>query len=162
MNKSTYLKSAIFGIMDSLVSTVGFLAGIGAAGTSRSVIVMTGIIYASVEAFSMGVGDFLSEESKEQYEARGEVSNRKSVIAGIAMFFASLLAAFIPLAPYMLFDLRVALWVSISCSIVALFITGIISGRFSGVHAVRRGLKMALVGGVAIVIGVLVGRFLKV
>ena len=58
-----FLRNTVFGVEDSLVSTVGLLSGIAATGSvSKSFILLTGIVYISVEAFSMAVGSFLSEE----------------------------------------------------------------------------------------------------
>ena len=57
-----YFSSFIFGVEDSLVSTVGLLSGVAVAGVNRSGIFVTGVILIFVEAFSMGVGNFLSED----------------------------------------------------------------------------------------------------
>ena len=54
-----YFSSFIFGVEDSLVSTVGLLSGVAVAGVTRTDIFITGIILIFVEAFSMGVGNFL-------------------------------------------------------------------------------------------------------
>src|ERR1035438_3664671 len=99
MNKQTelYLRNVIFGSPDSLVSTVGLLAGIDVAGTSRQVILLTGIVYAFVEAFSMAVGSFLSEQSAEEYEVKGEATGGGPFTAGVVMFISFILASFIPI-----------------------------------------------------------------
>lgn len=154
-----YLRTVIFGINDSLVSTVGFLAGISVAGVPKPTIVLTGIIYALVEAFSMAMGGFLSEESAEEYLSKSYVNNRSSVIAAVMMFVSSVLAALIPLVPYLIFSGGTALAVSASASILGLFIVGVLSARFSRLPVVWRGARMALLGGAAIIIGVLVGSF---
>lgn len=156
-NFALYLRTIIFGITDSFVSTVGFLAGINAAGVPRSTIILTGVVYAFVEAFSMAVGNFLSEESAQEYTAQAKVSGRAPAIAGFLMFFASVLAAFVPIAPYIFLPDPYAFPVSAIASIVALFIAGIVSARFARLSLLIRGLRMALLGGAAIVIGVVVG-----
>lgn len=157
-----YLRTIVFGMNDSLVSTVGFLAGISVAGVPRSTIVLTGIIYALVEAFSMAMGDFLSEESAEEYMSKSDVSDRPSVIAAILMFISCVLAALIPLVPYILFASSVALPVSIALSVVSLFVVGMVSARFSRLPVLWRGIRMASLGGAAIVMGVAIGLFMPV
>ncbi len=117
-----YLRNVIFGVADSLVSTVGLLAGIDVAGTTRSVIVLTGIVYAFVEAFSMAVGSFLSEESAEQYRAKGEIGGTGPFTGSIIMFFSFIVASFIPIVPYLLFGSAEALWISIIFSLLALLL----------------------------------------
>ncbi len=157
-----YLRSIIFGITDSLVSTVGLLAGMDVAGAPHRTLALTGIVYAFVEAFSMAVGNFLSEESAEEYESRADVADGPSILAGIVMFISFVFAAFIPLAPYLIFTTGVALAVSIAVSILALFIVGMLSARFSKLPMLWRGARMALLGGAAIVMGVVVGSLVPV
>lgn len=155
-----YLRTIIFGINDSLVSTVGFLAGISVAGVSRSTIILTGIIYALVEAFSMAMGDFLSEESSEEYLKQSSVKNRHSITAAVFMFISCVLASLIPLIPYIIFESGMALIISIGLSVVSLFIVGAISAKFSHLPVIWRGVRMALLGGAAIVMGVAIGLFM--
>jgi VIT1/CCC1 family predicted Fe2+/Mn2+ transporter len=64
--------------------------------------------------------------------------------------------------PYVYFSLTSALWFSILFSILALFIVGIVSAKLSKISVLRRGLTMASLGAAAIVIGVLVGKFMKI
>ena len=157
-NAELYLRNIVFGITDSLVSTVSLLAGIDASGTTRQVILLTGIVYAFVEAFSMAVGSFLSEESAEEYQTNGEVSDGKPLVAGAIMFVSFILASFIPIVPYLFAGLTEALWLSIALSIVALFVVGLVSEKIDKVHILKNAVNMALLGGAAIVIGVIVGR----
>lgn len=155
-----YLRTIIFGINDSLVSTVGFLAGISVAGVPRATIVLTGIIYSLVEAFSMAMGDFLSEESAEEYVRHANVNDRPSIISAILMFVSCVIASLIPLLPYIVFASGTALVVSISLSVFSLFIVGVLSARFSRLPMLWRGARMALLGGAAIVMGVAIGTFM--
>lgn len=151
-----YLRSTVFGITDSLVSTVGLLAGLAVAHTPQATIVLTGAVYAVVEAFSMAIGDFLSEESAEEYATRSAVSNRMPLFAGIVMFLAFVIAATIPLVPYVFTGEPLSLLLSIAGSILALFVTGAAGARFSRVGVMKRAFRMALLGGAAIAIGIAV------
>jgi VIT1/CCC1 family predicted Fe2+/Mn2+ transporter len=157
-----YLRSIVFGVNDSLVSTVGFLAGISVAGVPTPTIVLTGIVYALVEAFSMAMGSFLSEESAEEYISKSNVNDRPSVIAAILMFISCVLASLIPLIPYMLYTADTAFVASICLSVASLFIVGMVSARFSHLPVVWRGVRMASLGGAAIVMGVAIGFFMPV
>lgn len=156
-NAALYVRTGVFGIIDSLVSMVGVLAGLNVAGSSRYTLVLTAVIYAFVEAFSMSVGSFLSEESSEEYEHKSNVSERMPVIAGVIMFVSFVLVSFIPLAPYLLLSDPYALPASIGVSIAALFIGGAISGRVAGLPVAWRGFRMAALGGAAIALGVSIG-----
>lgn len=152
-----YLRSIIFGINDSLVSTVGLLAGISVAGVPRSTIALTGIVYAFVEGFSMASGDFVSEESAEEYANKSGVSSRPSIISAAIMFFSFVLASLVPLVPYLFLSAGAALVVSVSASVLALFVVGMLSAHFARLPMIWRGARMALLGGAAILMGVVVG-----
>jgi VIT1/CCC1 family predicted Fe2+/Mn2+ transporter len=159
--REIYIRNIIFGVADSLVSTVGLLSGIDVSGSTRSIIILTGVVYAFVEAFSMAVGSFLSEESTEEFETKTESFDRRPYVGAAVMFVTFVVASFIPIAPYLFLSIGTALWVSIAFSIIALFIVGIVIAKVSEIKAFKHGLKMVLLGGAAILIGVIVGKLIK-
>jgi VIT1/CCC1 family predicted Fe2+/Mn2+ transporter len=161
MAKGLYIRNIVFGIADSLVSTVGLLSGISASGATRSIIILTGVIYAFVEAFSMAVGSFLSEESVEEYATKSEISDSGPFVAGTLMFVSFVIASTIPIFPYVIFGRTLAIFLSIVFSITFLFILGVVSAKISNIRLLKSGLKMALLGGAAIIIGIIVGKFIK-
>ncbi len=160
-NSDLYIRNIIFGISDSLVSTVGLLSGVAVSGVSGHILVLTGVVYAFVEAFSMAVGSFFSEQLTEEYKVKSEVSLSGPLQAGIIMFISFLFIAFIPIAPYLIFSGVEALLLSIGVSILTLFIAGSISAKVTHVNVLSHATKMVLLGGAAIVLGVVVGRFVK-
>ena len=154
-----YLRAFVFGVEDSLASTVGLLSGVAIAGVTQETILLTGAILILVEAFSMAMGDFLSEYSSESYIRQAEVSSRRSFMAAFIMFFSYFLAGFIPLFPYLIMAPELAIWISISLSLLALFFLGVIGAKISNINVLKSGLRMFLIGGAAIFIGVIVGVF---
>ena len=138
------------------------MAGIDVSGTSKHIIILTGVTYAFVEAFSMAVGSFLSEESVEEDVTNGEVHTGGPFTAGIIMFLSFIVASFVPIMPYMFFGLTTALFLSIGISVFALFVVGMMSAGQKKIHILKSGFRMALLGGMAIVMGVVVGKFLKI
>lgn len=159
---SVYLRNFIFGVEDSLVSTVGLLSGLASQGVSHATILLTGAIYICVEGFSMAVGSYLSEDSAREYASRAEVKDSLSFFGSIVMFVSFVGAGFIPIAPYMAFEGAEAVSYSIFFSILALFFLGFLNGRLSGLRPWKRAARMAVLGGVAILIGVTVGVFFQV
>ena len=159
--KAIYIRNIIFGVEDSLVSTVGLLAGI-ASQTSREIILLTGIVYIFVEGFSMAVGSFLSEEATEEYLSLKKVPFKQSIIGSIVMFFSFVLAGLIPIAPYIFVLSKNAIAVSIVASILALFVLGLASGKMSRTGMFSRGLRMAILAGAAIFIGIMVGKIVSI
>jgi VIT1/CCC1 family predicted Fe2+/Mn2+ transporter len=154
---ATYFRNFIFGVEDSLVSTVGLLSGIAIADVGRETILLTGVVLIFVEAFSMAAGSFLSEASAEEYVARADTQKKLSYTAGIIMFFSYFIAGFIPLFPYIIFPATSALFYSVAFSLLALFVLGAIGGHVSETGILKRGIRMAIVGGIAILVGVCAG-----
>ena len=158
---SLYVRNFVFGIEDSLVSTVGLLSGIATQNIPRTTVIMTGIIYIFVEAFSMAVGSFLSEESVEEYISKSDVPDRIPAWGAVVMFISFIIAGFVPIAPYILFSDSIGVFSSIIISLIILFIVGFINAKFSKISPWRRAFRMSCLGGLAIAVGLLVGRFAK-
>lgn len=152
-----FVRNAIFGVEDSLVSTVGLLSGIASNSATHAAILSTGMIYICVEALSMAVGSFLSEESAEEFEGRGPGKSRRAAAGGAVMLVSFILAGLVPLIPYLLLSGTAALSTSIVVSLAVLLVLGSVSlpaGKGSrSAHAIR----MAVLGGAAILVGVVVG-----
>ncbi len=158
---ANYLSNFIFGVEDSLVSTVGLLSGIAVVGTSAKTIILAGVVLIFVEAFSMGVGSLLSENVAKEFKEGREVSMKHSIVPSLIMFSSYFFAGFIPLFPYLLLDVEIAFYVSIGVALGALFVLGVISARISGRAMVRHGIEMFIIGGTAIGLGVLVGTIVN-
>ena len=160
---ASYIRSFTFGVEDSLVSTVGLLAGLDAGGATHAVIIGTGLIYLFVEAFSMAVGSFLSEHSGAEYLKEGSrTAVRRSFKDGAIMFLSFAVAGFIPLFPYFLAIQSTGLIVSVALSLATLFALGAVNAKFTRTGFWKKGLEMLLLGGVAIGVGVLIGVLFKV
>ena len=157
---ASYVRNFIFGVEDSLVSTVGLLSGVAIADVGRSTIVLTGIVLIFVEAISMGAGSFLSESSAREFTAHAARPLRPSIAGGAIMFFSYFLAGFIPLFPYLLIDTARAVFLSIGSSLASLCILGVVSARLSHTSALQSSLRMLVVGGLAIAVGAVVGGLL--
>jgi VIT1/CCC1 family predicted Fe2+/Mn2+ transporter len=160
--RELYIRNIIFGIADSLVSTVGLLAGIDVSGSSHAAIILTGIVYAFVESLSMAMGSFLSEEATEEFETGAENTSKAPITAGFVMFVSFLISSFIPIVPYVLTQSAYALWISIGLSLVTLFVVGLVMAKISKIRLLRHATKMVLLGGVAILVGAIVGKFVHV
>lgn len=154
---ATYFRNFIFGVEDSLVSTVGLLSGIAIADVERSTIILSGVVLIFVEAISMAAGSFLSETSAQSYAAQSEQPLRSSITSGMIMFFSYFLAGFIPLAPYFFLTTPVAFPLSIAASLAALFVLGVVGAKLSRTNIVPNALRMLIGGGLAIAVGVIVG-----
>ena len=154
----TYLRNFIFGVEDSLVSTVGLLAGVAAADISQKAILTTGLVLIVVEGFSMGIGSFLTEETAE--EMAGEKPQTLEAIKGACTMLVSYcLAGLLPLSPYVFFSGQKAVAISVALSLFGLMILGYGTSVFYGrPRPWARAIKMFFLGGIAVLAGMLIGK----
>lgn len=158
-----FVRNFVFGVEDSLVSTVGVVSGIAVASVPKSTIILTGLIVIFVEAFSMGIGSLLSEHTAEEYISGKELPLQSTFAASAIMFVSYFFAGFIPLAPYVFFnDVSIALPASILSALIALFVLGVVAAKMFQVHVLKHGFQMLIIGGGAVIIGALVGYYLQV
>jgi VIT1/CCC1 family predicted Fe2+/Mn2+ transporter len=59
-----WLRPAVFGAMDGLVTNIALVAGVGGAGASHDVIVLSGVAGLVAGAFSMALGEYASVETQ--------------------------------------------------------------------------------------------------
>ncbi len=83
------------------------------------------------------------------------------MLPGVVMFISYLVAGILPLFPYIVFPTETALIYSVLASLTGLFVLGFISGKISHVHRFREAMKMLILGGAAVFIGVAVGMLVK-
>lgn len=150
------VRNFVFGVEDSLVSTVGLVSGIAVAAVPRGTILLTGMTLIFVEAFSMGVGAFLSEEAANDYSARGRHAGA-GLWPALIMFATYFIVGLIPLAPYVILPSTEALVVSVALTLASLFGFGVLAGLWIGRHPLRRATEMLALGGGAVLIGMVVG-----
>ena len=65
---SGWLRAAVFGAMDGLVSNVGLIAGIAAAGAAPGIVAITGVSGLIAGAISMALGEYVSVSSQRDSE----------------------------------------------------------------------------------------------
>jgi VIT1/CCC1 family predicted Fe2+/Mn2+ transporter len=61
-----WLRPAVFGAMDGLVTNVSLIAGVGGGGGSEHFIVLTGLAGLAAGAFSMATGEYVSVSSQNE------------------------------------------------------------------------------------------------
>src|SRR5216684_6549659 len=88
-----WLRPAVFGAMDGLVTNVSLIAGVGGGGGSHQFIVLTGLAGLAAGAFSMATGEFVSvssqnelveaEVTKERYELEHNPESEARELAAV-------------------------------------------------------------------------------
>lgn len=69
-----WLRPAVFGAMDGLVTNVSLIAGVGGSGQSSHVVVISGVAGLVAGAFSMATGEYVSVASQNEL-VQAEVAN---------------------------------------------------------------------------------------
>ncbi len=156
-----YLRSILFGLQDGLVSTTGVVAGIATGIQDKQIIVLAAFVAVTVEATSMAAGQYSSEKAVHQMDKTN--SHTDSLILGAILMFGSYyLAGLVPIIPTILLPIEVSQFVSIPASFIALFIVGFIKGKVVKHHALRSAVEMFIIGGIATLLGLIVGHFFRV
>jgi vacuolar iron transporter family protein len=75
-----WLRAAVFGAMDGLVTNIALVAGVGGAGASRDVILLSGVAGLVAGAFSMALGEYASVETQND-SVRAEAAVERAEIA---------------------------------------------------------------------------------
>ena len=88
-----WLRPAVFGAMDGLVTNVSLIAGVGGGGGSQHAILLTGLAGLAAGAFSMAAGEFVSvssqnelvqaEVNKERYELMHNAAAEQMELVGM-------------------------------------------------------------------------------
>ncbi|MBI1908431.1 VIT1/CCC1 transporter family protein [Candidatus Uhrbacteria bacterium] len=72
------IREIVFGLEDSLVSTVGTVTGVAVGSGDRFVVILSGVVLVVVEAISMAAGSYLSSKSaREVSEERERQDNAR-------------------------------------------------------------------------------------
>lgn len=160
MKNKEYLRSAMFGCNDALVSTTGVIVGISAGTGNKNTIILAGAVTILVEALSMGSGQYISAKSARQYD--GGKSKENPVISGVIMFIAYFMGGLVPLLPIFFLPVQQARFASIFAALVGLFVLGYYKGKVVKVSPIKSALEVFIIGAAATAIGLIVGNLLKV
>lgn len=71
-----WLRPAVFGAMDGLVSNFALIAGVAGGGASREVVILAGLAGLSAGAFSMAAGEYTSVASQAE-NAEAEIAKER-------------------------------------------------------------------------------------
>ncbi len=156
-----YLRSIIFGFQDSLVSTTGVIAGVSAGTNDKSLVILASIVTITVESLSMGTGQYLSEKSVHEMDKSGKHTDNL-YIGGALMGLSYFLGGLIPLLPILTLELPISATISVISALIGLFVLGFIKAKIVKVNPIKSALEILILGGLATIIGLIVGRIFKV
>lgn len=163
------IRETIFGLEDSIVSTIGVVVGI-AAGTQNSyVVILSALVVVVVESLSMAAGTYLSNKSQMEIELasgrRGFLSRRhlvsQSIIDSLVMGVSYIVGGTISVLPFFFTTPLEAIAPAIVLSVGMLFSIGYAKGKMANINPLRSGLEMSLVSLSAAALGYIIGIFAR-
>ncbi len=159
------VREIVFGLEDSLVSTLGTVTGIAAGAGSTYIVILSGLVLVAVESLSMSAGSYLSSKSAaevitavEGVEGKAEVAHIRPVRNGIVMGVFYLVGGMVPLVPYFLLPIDLAYGPSIAATALCLFALGAWKSRLAKRPIVSGGMEMVSVSLGAALLGFIIGR----
>lgn len=161
-SKLNWLRAAVLGANDGIVSVAALIVGVAGAANSKSVILTAGIAGLTAGALSMAAGEYVSVSSQRDTEkALGKKGKHltnpwDAAIASAGSFFAG---AAIPLGAVLLSPAEYTVLITFVASLVALAITGAVSGRVSGASVTRATIRVTIGGAVAMLVTFGIGSF---
>ena len=163
------IRETIFGLEDSIVSTLGVAVGIAAGTDSRYIVILSALVVIVVESLSMSAGTYLSNKSEMELElasGRGGFLARRHLVArsvtdSLFMGISYIIGGFISVLPFFILQPAAAILPSATISITALFFIGYTKGCLAKINPLRSGLEMSLVSLTAALLGYLIGIFAR-
>lgn len=164
-----FVKAAVYGANDGIITTFAVVAGVAGAGLSPSIILILGLANLIADGFSMGVGDYLGERAEADLSKRkGESAKTDQLwLTGVITFVSFVIAGTLPLTPYIAqvlgfpIQLQHQLLTSILATGVALFLVGSLRTIVTGGTWWKKGLEILAVGAIAALVAYYVGAVIE-
>ena len=156
-----YLRSLMFGLQDGIVSTTGVVVGISAGIDNKAIIILAALVAVTVEASSMAAGQYSSEKAVHQMDKSSKHTD-SLLIGAFIMFISYLIGGSFSIIPTLIFNQPLARYLAIASAFVGLIVIGYAKGKIVDHHPLRSAIELFIIGGIATVIGLVVGLVLKV
>jgi Uncharacterized membrane protein len=162
------VREILMGAQDNLTNVLAVMLGVSIGSGRADLVALAGMSAAVAESVSMGGVLYSSTRAERALETHAGTTPAQTrstlapVQSGVVTFAAAFLAGLIPLAPFVVLPLTVAVPVSIGVSIGALFLLGAAIGRISGAMWWRDGFRLVLVAGLAAVAAAAIGTAFRI
>ena len=157
----TYIRDAVFGANDGIVTTFAVVAGVAGANLPLPTVLILGFANLLADGLAMGLGNYLGMKSELDLALR--IKQSQLLLAekrGLATFVSFGLAGLFPLLPYIL-GLPQPFNVSIVVTGSALFLVGSLRSLITKKPWFKAGLEMLFVGAIAAAAAYFTGDFIR-
>jgi len=159
--QGAYIGDFVYGANDGIVTTFAVVAGAAGALLSPGVIIILGFANLLADGFSMGASNALAIRAEHELEKK-----KRDLVTpfqhGLVTFVAFLVAGLMPLLPY-LFNLSAAhqFFVSSVLAAIAFFGVGAARTLITKGNALKAGLEVLVIGGIAAIVAYGMGWGIK-
>ncbi|PIP52042.1 hypothetical protein COX59_00630 [Candidatus Beckwithbacteria bacterium CG_4_10_14_0_2_um_filter_47_25] len=157
----TYIRDAVFGANDGIVTTFAVVAGVAGANLPLSTVLILGFVNLLADGLAMGLGNYLGMKSELDLALR--IKQSQLLLAekrGMATFVSFGLAGLFPLLPYVL-GLPQPFNASIVVTGLTLFLVGSLRSIITKKPWFKAGLEMLFVGAIAAGAAFVTGRLIE-
>ncbi|MBI2039377.1 MAG: VIT1/CCC1 transporter family protein [Candidatus Niyogibacteria bacterium] len=163
-----YLKDAVYGANDGIVTTFAVVAGVAGAALSPVTIIILGVANLFADGFSMAASNFLASRSERDFYTKQnasrawEAANPEPLKSAAITLIAFVGAGFLPILPYVGIPANGASfrW-SIALAGISFFVVGALRTLFTAKSWLWSGMEMLVVGGLASGIAYITGYVVR-
>ena len=159
--KLNWLRAAVLGANDGIVSVAGVLMGVVGAGVGAAEVLIAGIAATVAGAFSMGGGEYVSVSAQKDTELShgrtGADITANPLQAAVSSFLAFVAGALLPMLSVVLFPPSLQVAAILIGVAVSLAITGVSAALVGNANPVRGALRIVIVSIITMLVSYLVG-----
>lgn len=156
MEKRSFITGFSFGITSAVITTLGLIVGLHSGTHSKAVVLGAILTIAIADAFSDALGIHVSEESEHKH------SSKSIWVSSLGTFLAKFIFALTFAVPIILFDLSLAIMISVGWGFILLGIFSYIVGKSGEDNPWKAVIEHLLIAAVVIVITHFVGDWIGI
>lgn len=169
--RSNWLRAAVLGSNDGIVSIAGLVVGVAGATDSKGIILTAGVAGILAGALSMAAGEYVSVSTQRDMEKRALQEREEPTEhhhltnpwhAAFASATAFFIGSIIPLAAIMLPLGSVSILATFAAVIIALLFTGYMSGRLGKTNKLKAMIRVTSGGVIAMIVTFTIGNLFGV
>lgn len=156
-----WLRAAVLGANDGIVSVAGVLMGVVGAGVGATEVLIAGVAATVAGAFSMGGGEYVSVSAQKDTElshgrSGGEVT-ANPLQAALSSFLAFTAGAVLPMLSVILFPSNLQVAAILIGVAASLTITGVLAAKAGNSNPLKGALRIVGVSVITMAVSYLIG-----
>lgn len=162
-SKLNWLRAAVLGANDGIVSVSSVIVGVAGASNSKTFVATAGVAALVAGALSMAVGEYVSVSSQRDTEKVLQIKDLTNPFhAAYASGTAFFCGAIIPIIAILVSSKSMYIFATFISVIIALIITGTLSAYVGGANKMRAVIRVVLGGVLAMVVTFIIGKIFGV